>query len=96
MRYEIVPDEEATELRDYSVPAVIAFAVGIMSLCAWVLPVCGIPVAITGSILAIIGRRSSYPHIAGAGFVLCALGFTISLLNAILGVYAGATGRFPY
>lgn len=73
--------------------AVISLVLGAVSLCAWLLPICGFPVAIIGLIFGVLGRGSTYPHIAAAGFILCGLGLIASIANVAFGAYLGVTAQ---
>ena len=65
--------------------AIAALVLGIISLCAWLFPICGFPVAIAGIVLGILGLKSSSRTMAIVGIVLCGLALLASLCNAVLG-----------
>jgi hypothetical protein len=65
--------------------AIASLVLGILSLLAWLLPIAGLPVAIVGLILGILGRRSRSPGLAMGGIVTSSIGLGLSLINAILG-----------
>jgi hypothetical protein len=66
---------------------------GIASLIVWLLPIVGLPVAITGLVLGILGSKGSRRGMAIAGIVLSAIGLAGALINASIGAYMGATGQ---
>lgn len=65
--------------------AIAGFVLGIINMCAWLLPICGGPVAIVGLVLSILGIKSSQKTLAIIGVVLSALGLLLTIVNAILG-----------
>ncbi len=71
--------------------AVAGFVLGIISLLAWLLPICGAPVAIIGLVLSILGRGSPTRRtLATIGLVLCIVGILLSVGNAAVGIYLAA------
>jgi len=68
--------------------AIAALVLGIISLIAWLFPICGLPIPILGLILGFIGRRSPARRtIATIGIVLSILGLVLGLGFFVLGVY---------
>ena len=65
--------------------AIAALVIGIINLCAWFLPICGLPLAIIGIVLGIVGLPSSQKGMAIAGIVLSSLGLVAAIVNAITG-----------
>ena len=65
--------------------AIAGFVIGIIDLCAWLLPICGGPIAVIGLVLSILGIKSSQKTLAIIGVVLSALGLFLTIGNAILG-----------
>ena len=84
------------ETRDdsFSVLALVAFIIGLLSLCAWLLPLCGAPLTVMGLILALLARRSPYPHVVLAAVVLCLLGLAATIISAALGLQAALSGQY--
>lgn len=78
---------------DNYVMAIISLIAGLISLVAWLLPVCGLPVALTGLILGIVGRDSSRRGMAIAGIVTSIIGLVLVIGSAAFGAYLGATGQ---
>ncbi|HSR47545.1 MAG TPA: DUF4190 domain-containing protein [Anaerolineales bacterium] len=76
---------------DRSGLAIASLVVGVVSLCAWLLPICGVPFSVVAVILGALGLNSSRRGMAIAGIVLGAIGIILSLANAALGAYLGAT-----
>ncbi len=66
--------------------AIAAFIVGIINFCAWLLPLCGLPLALIGIIFAAISWNSTQRNLAIAGFVLSCLGLIAGIINAGLGI----------
>ncbi|MDR1450809.1 MAG: DUF4190 domain-containing protein [Helicobacteraceae bacterium] len=74
--------------------AVASLVLGIVGLFAWVIPLFGFPITITGLVMGVKARKSSEERgMATAGFVLCIIGLTLTLINASIGAYMGATGQ---
>jgi hypothetical protein len=76
--------------------AIVSFVLGIASLIAWCIPICGAPISIVGIVLGVRGLGStSQRAMAIVGIVLCSLGLIATLINAAVGAYLGATGQHP-
>ena len=75
--------------------AITSLALGIFSLLAWLLPICGFPISVTGLILGIISTDSSKRNLAIAGIVMSAIGLILTVLNGVIGalLYSGFTGQ---
>lgn len=65
---------------------VSSLVLGIISLIAWLLPLAGLPVSIIG---LVIGIRKNYT----TGIVLNIIGLVLTVANAAIGAYMGATGE---
>jgi len=72
--------------------AIASLILGILSLLAWLLPIAGLPVAIAGLILGIVGRGSRSRGLAMGGIVTSSIGLGLSLINAILGAILAIRG----
>jgi hypothetical protein len=60
---------------------------GVLNLCAWLLPICGFPLAIAGIVLGYLGMKSpEQKNLAIAGLALSGLGLLLACVNAIAGV----------
>lgn len=74
--------------------AIASLVLGVINLCAWFLPICGIPLSITGMVLGFLGMKDpNQKTMAIAGIALCAIGFIAACINAAVGIYLGATGQ---
>ncbi len=72
-----------------------SFILGIIGLIAWLIPIIGLPVTITGLVKGIKAWNSSKHTIAVVGVVLCIIGLVLSIINMAIGAYLGATGQHP-
>ncbi len=79
--------------RDLSGKANTSMVLGLVGIIAWLLPIVGLPVTITGLVFGIKSRNSAARSKAIAGIVLCSIFLTASVINAAIGAYMGATGR---
>lgn len=85
------------EQKDHYMLAIFSFILGIFSLVAWFLPICGVPMSITGLIFGIVGKNSSRSGMATAGIVMNIIGLVLGIGNSAIGMYLGATGQlFQY
>jgi hypothetical protein len=73
--------------------AIASLVLGIISLCAWLLPICGIPFSGLGIIFGALSMRSSRRGMAIAGLILGIIALLLSLGNAAFGAYLGITGN---
>jgi len=69
--------------------AIASLILGIITLFAWCLPICGAPLAIAGVITGILGLSSSSRGMAIAGLILSGLGLLLSAANAVAGILMG-------
>ncbi|GCE47124.1 hypothetical protein EI42_00643 [Thermosporothrix hazakensis] len=63
---------------------------GIFSIAASIFPVCGLPMALAGLVLSLLGRRiGAFQKLASWSLLLAIIGCTLSLLNigVMLGIY---------
>lgn len=72
--------------------AIAALVLGILSLCAWLFPICGFPIAIAGVILGILGLKTSRRSMAIAGLIMSGIALLLTLGNAIFGAILTSTG----
>ena len=79
--------------QDLSGKAKASMILGLVGILAWILPIVGLPVTITGLVFGIRARNSSESGKATAGMVLCSIFLFVSLVNAALGAYLRVTGR---
>ena len=74
--------------------AIASLVLGVINLCAWFLPICGIPLAIVGIVLGFLGMKDpSQMTLAIIGIVLCGLGLLAACVNGAVGAYMGFTGQ---
>lgn len=65
--------------------AVAGMVLGILSLMAWILPLVGYPISITGLALSIKAKKETTGGIAKAGFVMSLIGLVLTGCNSFLG-----------
>ena len=76
-----------TPSRDNSDLAIASLVIGIISLFAWYMPLCGFPFSILGLVFGAMSWNSSRRRTAIAGVVFCALGLlavSVSLIISVL------------
>ncbi|HET7143718.1 MAG TPA: hypothetical protein VFI68_06850 [Anaerolineales bacterium] len=72
--------------------AIASIVLGVINLCAWFFPICGIPLAIVGIVLGFLGMKDpSQKTLAIIGMVLCGLGLLLACSNSAYGAYLGYT-----
>lgn len=76
--------------------AIASLCLGLFGLIAWLLPIIGFPVTITGLVLGIKSMYGPRKGMATAGVVLCIIGLVVTTINAAIGAYLGATGQLHY
>lgn len=75
--------------------ATAALVLGIVGLLAWFIPLFGLPITIVGVVLGVQGMKSTRRGTAAAGLTLGIIGLVLSIINASIGAYMGATGQHP-
>ena len=82
------PPPPSTIPADVSKPgfAIASLALGVFSMFAWLIPICGGLTGIAGVVLGVVGLRSRNRGMAIAGIITSALGFVLALVNAVAGV----------
>jgi hypothetical protein len=75
--------------------ATTGLVLGIIGLGAWFIPIIGAPITIIGLIFSIKGLKSLKRGVATVGIVLCFIGLFLTIVNASIGAYLGATGQSP-
>ncbi len=73
--------------------AIASLVLGILSLCAWLLPLCGIPFSGLAILFGALSMGSSRRGMAIAGLILGIITLLLSLGNAAFGAYLGLTGN---
>lgn len=69
--------------------ALFSAALGLISLCAALIPICGGGLAVAGLILGWLGIKSENERIAIAGLVFSGLGLLISIVYAVVLAFRG-------
>jgi len=73
--------------------AISSLVLGVINLCAWFLPICGVPVGIAGLALGYFGRRDeTQKTLALIGMVLSGIGLLLACGNGALGAYMRLSG----
>lgn len=70
-----------------------SLVLGICSLFAWIIPLVGLPVTISGLVVGIKTLRRDGSGVAVVGIAMSTVGLLLTLANAALGAYLGATGQ---
>jgi hypothetical protein len=73
--------------------ATASLVLGIVGLIAWLIPLIGFPVTITGLVMGFQGQHSSKKAVATAGIVLSIIALVLTVINSAVGAYLGATGH---
>ena len=73
--------------------AISGFIIGIIGIVPCLFPLCGLPTSVIGLVLSIIGLKSSKRGLAITGIVLNGLWLLLTIVNAAIGAYLGATGQ---
>jgi hypothetical protein len=76
--------------------SIASLCLGLFGLIAWLLPIIGFPVTITGLVLGFKSLSGARRGMATAGIVLCIIGLVLTTANAAIGAYLGATGQLHY
>ena len=82
--------EPVEEKKGFSIASMV---LGIVGFLAWCIPLFGLPICVTGLVLGILGRKKGGKGMALAGIIMCAITLVLTLVNAALGAYLGATGQ---
>ena len=80
-------------MQDRSPLAIASLVIGVLNLCAWIIPLCGCPLSIIGIVLGAVSLNSSQRTLAIIGLVLCGLGLVATLGNAVLGAGLNLLGQ---
>jgi len=75
--------------------AIASLVLGVISLCAWLLPIYGAPLSIIGLVLGFLGMKDqSQKTMAIIGMALCGLTLLLACGNGIAGVLLNTTDIF--
>ncbi len=69
------------------------FLLGILGLVAWIIPLVGAPITVTGLIFSIKGTKSLKRKLAIAVIVLSSIGLFLTIVNGSIGAYQGLIGQ---
>jgi hypothetical protein len=72
------------EERNNKFMAFVSVALGVLSLCAGLIPIAGIVVSLLGLLSGFFGARSANRKVALVGIAVCSLGLLLSLVYAML------------
>lgn len=81
--FEVDPSSLDPEERTNKLLAIASAALGLMSLCIAIIPICGGTIALAGIGLGIFGMRSENRKTAIFGIAVCILGILISIVYAV-------------
>ncbi|HXF85514.1 MAG TPA: DUF4190 domain-containing protein [Anaerolineales bacterium] len=71
--------------------AIASLVIGVINLCAWLLPICGFPLGIVGLVLGYFGMKDpSRKNLAIGGMALSGIGILLACVNAIAGAVLNA------
>ena len=88
------PPPAASTSGNERVMAISSLVLGVINLCAWFLPICGIPLSLVGIVLGFLGMKDqSQKTFAIIGIALCGLGLLAGCANAAYGAYLGFSGQ---
>jgi len=74
--------------------AIASLVLGVINLCAWFFPICGLPLGFVGIVLGVMGMKDqSQKTMAIAGIALCSIGLILACINSAIGAYMGFTGQ---
>ncbi|HMD52937.1 MAG TPA: DUF4190 domain-containing protein [Phycisphaerae bacterium] len=76
--------------------ATASLVLGIIGMLAWILPILGFPITITGLVLGIKSLESPRRGTAIAGVVLNTIALVLTTANSAIGAYLGATGHLKF
>ena len=74
--------------------AAVSLMTGVVSLCAWLIPLCGGPLSIAAIVLGYLALKDpSRKTLAIAGIAMGAIGIIATCINGAVGAYMGFTGQ---
>ena len=80
---DVDPNSLDPELRTAKFFALASAALGLMSLCLAILPVCGLLASVLGVVLGLYSLKTEHNGTAVAGVVISGLGILISVVYAL-------------
>lgn len=70
--------------------AIASLVIGVINLCAWFFPICGVPLGIIGIVLGYLGMKDpAQKTIAIIGMALSGIGILLACVNAFAGILLG-------
>ncbi len=74
--------------------AAVSLMTGVVSLCAWLLPLCGGPLSIAAIVLGYLALKDpSRKTLAIAGMAMGVIGIIATCINGAVGAYMSLTGQ---
>jgi uncharacterized membrane protein len=73
---------------------IFSLILGSCALVAWIYPLFGFTISITGLVLGIKGIKTKSENKAIVGLILSIIGLVLTILNSALGAYLGFIGEF--
>ena len=91
MNTPVEPLQESTPgSGNEQIMAIASLVIGVINLCAWFVPICGVPLGIIGIVLGYLGMKDpSKKTIAIIGMVLSGIGILLACINGVAGVVLG-------
>ncbi len=77
---------EENEEKQIGGKSIASFVLGLVGIVAWLIPLFGYPVTITGLALGCVARKNEKNGFSLAGIILSAITLAMTLINSILGV----------
>ncbi len=66
--------------------AITSLVIGVFNLCAWILPICGIPLGMLGVVLGYFGlNEPEVKSLAMVGIALSVIGLILACVNSFFG-----------
>jgi len=90
MEPQISPTPPAQDRRG---KATAGFVLGLVGVLAWILPIFGLPINVTGLVLSAQSLSYSKRGLAVAGLTLSIIGTVLTIINASIGAYQGYHGQ---
>lgn len=79
-------EENETKKEPISGKSIASFVLGLVGIIAWIIPLFGYPVTITGLVLGCLARKNEKNGFSLAGIILSSIFLVITLINSIMGV----------
>ncbi len=79
-------ENQTQEIKKVDGKSIASFVLGLIGIIAWIIPLFGYPVTITGLVLGCIARKNEKNGFSLAGIILSSITLGITIINSILGV----------